>query len=267
MKDDDEDKQLQSILRGLSVVAEWEKVTGVSGPSKPRAGSDLAADDASVHPYEVSHAAWAAITAAVSHLGCLRDSLFIETSRDAFQARIHTHGQFMLVRGGLETASHAVWLLESDDRKVRLLRRLQGDYAETRQVDEVKRVMGLPTGTKASRFADLSPLAQQAGIDPNEIKKTPDYTTIVRAAGQHIGIDPAVTVVIWKACSSLAHGEVRGQIAYLSKEVLGEVSPGVAMARVTANVLLLTTGVHAAVAMTRTALDLHAKRSGLPAGR
>ena len=183
----------------------------------------------------------------------------------AFTARLHTHGQFTLVRGALENASHAVWLLEPDDRQRRLLRRLQQESAETRQLEEVRREMGQPAKTKADRFAQLAPLAQRVGVDPAAIKKAPDYTTIVRAAGRHSAFGPARTVVIWKACSSLAHGEVRGQLAYLTKEILGEPSPGVAQARVTANVLLLTAGVHAAVGMTKTAFDLYAKQSGMPA--
>lgn len=122
-----------------------------------------------------------------------------------------------------------------------------------------------PAKSKAERFERLSPVAQQAGIDPAAIKEGTEYTTIVRAAGQHLDIDPAVTVVIWKACSSLAHGEARGQVAYLTEEILGEASPGVAQVQVTGNVSLLTAGAYAAVGMTRTAFDLYAKRSGVPA--
>jgi hypothetical protein len=261
---DEEDRQLRSVLAALSVVDQWERLTGDSGPSAPADGSDLAADDTSVHPHQVSHAAWAAITAAVSHLGCLRDSLFTQTGPTAFNARLHTHGQFTLVRGALENASHAVWLLESDDREVRRLRRLQQEWAESRQLDEVYREIGEATEDKNARFTRLSPVAEQAGVDPDGIKKTPDYTTIMRAAGGHLPVGPAVTVVIWKACSSLAHGEARGQLIYLTKEVVGQSSPGVALARVTSNVLLLTTGVGAATAMTKIALDLYAKRSGTP---
>jgi hypothetical protein len=67
-------------------------------------------------------------------------------------------------------------------------------------------------------------LARRANIDPKAIKKTPDYTAIVRAAGGQVASGPAVAVVIWKACSAIAHGEVRGQLVYLTREVLGESS-------------------------------------------
>jgi hypothetical protein len=241
-------------------VGEWEGVTGGPVPSgawRMEDGSDLAGDDRGAHPYGVSHAAWAAMTATVSHLGCLRDSLFVQTDPAAFTARLHTHGQLTLVRGALENASRAVWLLEPDNREVRLLRRFQQEWAEVREMEKVRQEIGTPpVKSMDARFAELSVLAQHANMDPSVIKKTPDYTTIVRAAGGHIASGPAVAVVIWKACSSLAHGEVRGLFAYLSKEAVGESSPGVALAQVTGNVLLLDTGVRVAIGTMRAAFDL-----------
>ncbi len=135
-----------------------------------------------------------------------------------------------------------------------------------RDMEKVRQEIGTPpVKSMDARFAELSVLAQHADIDPSVIKKTPDYITIVRAAGGHIASGPAVAVVIWKACSSLAHGEVRGLLAYLPKEVVGESSPGVALAQVTGNVLLLDTGVRVAIGTMRAALDLYVKRSRAPA--
>jgi hypothetical protein len=110
-----------------------------------------------------------------------------------------------------------------------------------------------------------SALARRANIDPKVIKKTPDYTSIVRAASGQVASGPAVVVVIWKACSSLAHGEVRGQLVYLTRDVLGESSPGVALTRVTSNVLLLDAGVGLAIGTTKAALSFFTKRSSTPA--
>ena len=45
-------------------------------------------------------------------------------------------------------------------------------------------------------------------------------------------------VVIWKACSAIAHGDLRGTVDYLSREALGQDSPGVVLNGVTANVQL-----------------------------
>ncbi len=51
-----------------------------------------------------------------------------------------------LVRGALENASRAIWLLESDDRQVRLLRLLQQERAEARDVEKVRVEADLPRG-------------------------------------------------------------------------------------------------------------------------
>jgi hypothetical protein len=264
----DENSQYHSIHNALTAVAEWEKL--LSGPPPlatlpPADGSDLARDDLSVYPYGLSHAALAAISAAVSHLACLRDSLLLQTGATCFQMRFHTHGQFTLIRGALENASRAVWLLESGDSGARCLRRLQQEWAEARDQEKVRQEIKAPlVKSLDTRFAELSALAVAANIDPGAIKKTPDYTTIVRTAGQHVGYpNPATPVVIWKACSAIGHGEVRGMIGYLTKEMLGDSSPQVA--QVTSNVLLLQIGVMSALATTRVAYDLYTMRSSAPA--
>jgi hypothetical protein len=168
--------------------------------------------------------------------------------------------------GALENGSRAVWLLEPDDRDVRLLRRLQQEWAEVRDMEKVRQETGTPPVKSMDvRFAELCELAQRANVDPKVIKKTPDYATIVRDAGQHVASGPSVAVVIWKACSSLAHGEIRGPLAYLTREVLGESSPGVALAQVTSNVLLLDAGVGAAIGTMKAALNFYTKRSSSPA--
>ena len=186
MTQDEEGVHLQSLFAALGVVAEWEALTGglvPSGAWNLEDGSDLAGDDRSTYPHELSLASWTAISAAVSHLGCLRDSLFVGANPGHVTARLHTYGQFTLVRGALENASRAVWLLESDDREVRLLRLLQQERQEARDMDKVREEAELPSGKRVeARFAELAALARRANVDPNAIKQKADYTTIVRAA-------------------------------------------------------------------------------------
>ena len=88
MADVDDDRQLRSLLSIFSIVSEWEAMSGGSSPSGAwhlEDDSDLAIEDKTAHPYGVSHAAWAAMTAAVSHLGCLQDSLFVQTGPAEFK--------------------------------------------------------------------------------------------------------------------------------------------------------------------------------------
>jgi hypothetical protein len=102
------------------VVAGWQQLDSQpSGAWRVEAGSDLAGDDAAIHPYPVSSAARTAISAAVSHAGCRRDSLFLWTGPEHVTARLHTYGQRV---SGAEhpdtlTARHnlAYWTGEAGD--------------------------------------------------------------------------------------------------------------------------------------------------------
>jgi hypothetical protein len=243
------------------VVARWEQVVEEpDGPWRVQAGSDLAGDDAASHPYQVSGAARTAITAAVSHAGCPRDALFLWTGPDRVTARLHSYGQLALVRGALENASRAVWLLAPDDRATRVLRRLQQEYVEAWELRGTLEIIGSPPSwTMVSRLQELAVLALAAGADPGLIKSGFGYREIVRVAGAQVAPALQVAEVIWKACSAIAHGDMRGTATYLSGETIGQAAPGVAVNQISANVLLTVTGAIAALATTRAALDVYAR--------
>lgn len=256
----DEDRLLRALGEALSVVAEWERlVAAPAGPPRPEDGSDLAADDRRIHPYEVSHAAWQAFLAAVSHLGCLRDSLFEWDGPGNVTVRIHTHGQFSLVRGVLENASRGIWLLEPSDGDERVLRRLRLEWAEAAAQAEVREIVGQPGRPRADRFAELSALVP-AGIHPAAIRKKQGYASIVEAAGALLPTGSAVHVLIWRTCSGLAHGDVRATVGYTARDIGPEVLPGVPLVKVTGNVPLLAKGALIGIETARLALGMYCRR-------
>ena len=63
------------------------------------------------------------------------DSLFQHAGPDTVQVKVHTHGQLTLVRGALENASLALWLLEDDQLAERIVRRMQEEWDEIRQLE------------------------------------------------------------------------------------------------------------------------------------
>jgi hypothetical protein len=224
----DEDRLLRALGEALGVVAEWQGLAASpAGPPQPEDGSDPAADDRRTHPYQVSHAAWQAFLAAVSHLGCLRDSLFERDGPGKVTARIHTHGQFSLVRGALENASRVIWLLEPGDGDERVLRRLRLEWAEAAAQEQVREIVGQPGRPMVDRFDELSAMARPAGFDPAAIRRKPRYAMIVKAAGAVLPSGSAMSVLIWRTCSALAHGDVRATVGYTARDVGPEVSPGV----------------------------------------
>jgi hypothetical protein len=263
----EEDDQLRQLNDALGPVVDWEThvVGDEDGGWKATDGSELAIDDKAAHPFTVSPASWSAIIAAVSHLGALRDSLFHSTGSAKVHVRIHTHGQFSLIRGALENASLAYWLLEPDQSVERITRRIQEDWDEVKQVEAVKVLVGAPTSkTMAQREREYCDLLVRVGGDPLLLKKRPGYGDIVRTVGATQRSGEKAAFFLWKACSSIAHGEFRGQLAYLSTEQVGPAGRGLVLAQTTGNVQLMITGTLAACETTREAMKLYARRSGTP---
>ena len=262
----EDEAHLRQLGQALEAVSRWEaNVTGGrAGGWQTARGSELEADDKLAHPFTVSLASWSAVTAAVSHLGVLRDSLFQATGPAKVHAQIHTHGQLTLVRGALENASLAFWLLEDDRSVERIVRRIQEDWEEVRQLEAVRSEAGTPSGkTMADREKEMIDLLVRVGGDPASLKKRPGYGEIVKLTGASQPTGSATAFVIWKACSSIAHGEVRGLIAYLKNTTVGSsVPPGMQLNQVTGNIALMTIGCLIATSTTREALRLYEKRSG-----
>jgi hypothetical protein len=261
----DEEAKLRQLGQALDVVSRWESdVTGSQrGAWQVAPGSELENDDKLTHPFNVSPVPWSAITAAVSHLGTLRDSLFQSTGPAEIRARIHTHGQLTLVRGALENASMAFWLLEDDQSVERIVRRMQEDWEEVRQLEVVRTEIGSPQSrTMADREKEMTDLLIKVGGDPSRLKKRPGYGEIVKLAGASQPTGAKMAFVIWKACSAVAHGELRGLIAYLRHTAVGSTQPGMQLNQVTGNTDLMSIGGMIAVDTTRQALRLYARRSG-----
>ena len=261
----EEDAKLRQLGQALEKVSRWERdVTGSqAGTWQTAPGSELEADDKLAHPFTVSPAPWSAITAAVSHLGALRDSIFRSNGPAKVHAQIHTHGQLTLVRGALENASLAFWLLEDDQSAERIVRRMQEDWEEVRQLEAVRIEVGSSSAkTMTDREKEMTDFLVKVGADPVRLKKRPGYGEIVKLAGMRQPTGARTAFVIWKACSSIAHGELRGLIAYLENTPVGSSAPGMQLNQVTGNIELMTIGCMIAIGTTSEALRLYERRSG-----
>jgi len=124
--------------------------------------------------------------------------------------------------------------------------------------------MGSPTDKDMSKQERLSALARAAGAEPAEITRRPGYGEIVEDAADRIGAapDPKHTVAIWKACSALAHGDLRGVLAHLPKEVFESDTPGMVLSHSAPNVDPIAAVTVMAVGTTRPAIDLFRRRAG-----
>jgi hypothetical protein len=144
-------------------------------------------------------------------------------------------------------------------------RRLRQEWSEVGDLEKTRKLSGQPPHTDMDEhFKKLSKLARAAGVGPAEIKHRPGYSEIVEDAADRIGAapDPKHAAAIWKACSSLAHGELRGVLAYLPKEVFDSDKPGMVFSHSSPNVDLIAAVTLMAVGTTGHAIELFRRRAG-----
>ncbi|TDU67970.1 hypothetical protein [Streptomyces sp. KS 21] len=271
MEDKDERQHLQALAELLEHGRQFEDLTTAdpsAGPWKPAAGSDLEADDAAVAPYHLSHAAWLALTVAGDHLHALRTSVLSEESAGRVTATLHTHAQASLARGVIENAARAVWLLASDDRLIRIQRRLALQKKDIGSSTKLHDLLGGKTPrTKEAREEELRQLTLRAGTPPDRVKailKAPDYTEIVREAGDHMGPHGKMAVALWSGCSSLAHGDLSGALIFLAREAISQ-DENVMLARITGSFGMLRHCTAVGVAFLGRGSALYRSRAGAPA--
>lgn len=194
-----EEQQLQNV-RSLVQQA----VASEPPPWDVTPGSEFAQDDALTEGLPVSAAANTALQVAHDHWQVLHTSL-----RGEYDAEVvlYLHGQYSLLRGAIENAARAVWLVGSEDRKVRITRRLA---AKNYELNLRRRVMAKQEQADMSyydhRLTNLQHLAAQAEVSLNT--ESSQYSQIVEKAGELIpGMGGSTASAVWGACSSLAHGD------------------------------------------------------------
>lgn len=262
----EEDKSLRMLLNVLEGAMKYGPLTQERNNewvAQPR--SAFAGDDAKTHPHDVSHAAWHALTVAVDHLQCLRSSLVQEVKGRSVSTTIHTHAQFSLVRGALENASRAVWLIDPASRVERITRRLGMQAKEYQRNEHLRELADAPiTKTRQERIDGIIRLLEAAGLAPADAKKAVkdplSYKEIVREAGASTQFGSDALEVAWSACSSLAHGDSTGTLNFLDREVI-ESEGGISLIQVTGSISMLAQTTYAAVKMTDAGFRLFKQRA------
>src|SRR4051794_34543238 len=104
---------INELMKVLRVSEEWigAKILTVE------TGSSLAGDDGKTHPYDLSQGVAQSIAVAVDHLHCFRTAL---TGTGDAVLRLHTYAPFTLLRGAVENAAIAVWMMSGSNREERL---------------------------------------------------------------------------------------------------------------------------------------------------
>ncbi|MEU8362677.1 hypothetical protein AB0C27_42340 [Nonomuraea sp. NPDC048882] len=252
-------------MEWLARIDRWQHLTGEQPDAwrvDPR--SALAGDDAKTDPYQVSHAAWHALTVAVDHLGCLKSSLLGDVNGERAEVRIHTHAQSSLIRGAIENAARAVWLVGPKDRLTRISRPLALQAKETRDSFRMRALVQQPAAqTQEQRLQRLTGLLIAAGTPEEQTKaalKNPAYSHIVRGAGDLTPLGADVAQVVWSGCSALAHGDAFGTLSILDRQIVAKAGD-VATIRITGSISSLFWCTVTATVMIEQGFQLYRQRS------
>jgi hypothetical protein len=256
--DTDEQQDLQQLLR---LFADTDmlvrRINGGAGRIEPEDGSPLAGDDRRASKFGMSGAAWNHFTVAVDHLSTLRSATVHGRGADV-SLNLQLNGQFTLLRAVIENASAVLWLLGPAARSERILRRLQFAAGDIRNNEAIKVRAQQPGGkTKEQRLDEVRAIATACGLDSRTAVRGPGYEDIVQAAGEATEVGADLAVILWRACSGLAHGDFWASITLPSRAHLAATRPGMANLELTPNVRGLCTALMAAKIMLAAALRLY----------
>jgi len=223
----------QELLKVFGLVDDWF-VRSQQKQASPVPGSSLAGDDKATDRYPVSAAAASVLISAVNHIHAVR-TLIVEAKK------VHPNAPLTLLRGALENAATAVWLLAPTSRDTRVLRRLRLEYANAWNSEQA-RLLAKATGgrTLVERRQRLQDMARNRGLTPDQVSQVAatavGFRTIVREAAIDVpGRDPEFTEFVWMVCSGIAHAQIWASIAASDRTIIGQVSPTVSQVRLTTN--------------------------------
>ncbi|MFI7209238.1 hypothetical protein [Micromonospora aurantiaca (nom. illeg.)] len=245
------------MFRHLDRIDPWLKRVDPAGPhERPQERSTLSRDNKEMHPYQLSQAAWHALSHAVDHLHCLRTVL-----KDAHV--MHMYAPYSLARAALQNASAAVWLLAPDDRAERVRRRLRFAALDIKGGEAVRELLGAPEGRKPAeaRTEQLREIARRRGVDPTTAVRRLTYGENVEAAGDTMPGGRVPFVLTWKMCRAIAHGDSWATINVVSQEEIPGAPSGLAHLKITADPKTLFFAVFFAVSMTAAGWRLYDDRS------
>jgi hypothetical protein len=259
--DSEDGQHLAELLDVLRETEDWAaRISADADRVRAAADSPLAGDDAQTHPYDLSHAVWRHLSNSVDHLSCMHAVLGKANI-------VPMYAPFTLVRGALENACAAVWLLQPASRRERLIRRFRLAVTDIHHEYQAGELMAqAEPHAKQKPIAEVIAIAERAGIGGSAVRKTVSYTEIVTAVDKDL--PGGAILVSWKTCSGFAHGDWWTTKSASSRtQIPGPDLEGIGTFKIEANLSLLQQMTWLAVAQTRRGWDLHDRQSRSPHAR
>ncbi|MGW9185520.1 hypothetical protein [Agromyces sp. NPDC055661] len=225
--------------------------------------SSLAIDDQFAYPLRLASSTQLALGSAIDHLRTIR--LVVESGAMPWVAL------FSMMRSALETAAITIWLLESDDRNVRLLRLMQSEWQEVGDgINMVQNLGFVPNPPRAVREGHVLRAHKQrpeAGT-VRDVKRKITITSKITAAQSVVngmiprdGRAPGAILGLWQGFSGLTHARGYAMQVILDREELGyDPETGVVNLHVTTGATSLVGCLRVVLDVVDTAVRLFGKR-------
>lgn len=176
-------------------IEEWHR-SGQEA-SSVGSGSVLDAADALTEPHQVSHLIGYLLHTAVDHLHALKTLLADAEAQ-------HTFAPFTLIRGSIEAASTALWILQDADPRLVTRRALHLEYQNLWDQRRATRLVDKDADFDEERLALLKKVLDRNDLTTAVVKKQLHVGEIIATAAAAFAL-PASRLT-WQMCSAAAHG-------------------------------------------------------------
>lgn len=204
----------QRWLQLSPVLDQWMERVGDPATFRIEPGSSLAGDNAVATELRMSTPAQMGTVVAVEHLHALK--VLIVDARS-----LHPIAPFSLVRGAIESAATAYWVLSPRSRNERVMRALRWYSRDAR--DNHSFDLRSDPAQVERRLNRIGAVAEARGLDPGVatggFRMTPILTEVDESAD--LGVKP-----MWQLCSGFAHGRLWSTVGALGGTDLGETDRG-----------------------------------------
>ena len=160
-------------------------------------GSLLDVADALTEPHQVSHLIGYLLHTAVDHLHALKTLLADAKAQ-------HTFAPYTLIRGSIEAASTALWILQDTDPGKVTHRALRLEYQNLWDQRRAAKLVDKDADFDEERLAVLKKVLGRNSMTADMARKEPRTTEIIDTAAKAFAL-PA-SQLTWQMCSAAAHG-------------------------------------------------------------
>lgn len=195
-------------------------------PPRVKPFSALAGDDEACRPYQVSHAAWSAISHAIDNVISAYDMTVTDKGGNHYAIVTRPHAVYPMLRAAYENSFRALWLLAAPSRQQRVERRLRMQFTDARMRDKFADLTKSAQGRQHEVVLEkLKPIARDNQVSNRRLTSEIVYRHVIREASHDAGLlTPDEAEAIWCALSGLAHGDFWAMLSVLEREQVS-VSP------------------------------------------